>query len=194
MKEQLIAIFKRTFEIENVNESVSRNNVDKWDSIGHLVLISELECKFSIKIEPYEIEKMKDFESVYQIVNLKVNKDREKDVTHNFLENENSENISIQKINIFFKTRKLFLRRIYRSYLLTPKFRIKILRWMGYKIGKNSYIGEGLFVSDRSIDSNNIIIGDRVDISGNVSFVTTYCPILSNWKKVYKIIYDPIVI
>lgn len=49
--------FVEALSIENDSklESLKFNEIDEWDSIGHMTLISELEEKFSISIETEDV-------------------------------------------------------------------------------------------------------------------------------------------
>jgi len=68
MKERLLAVFKRAFESEKIDETVSQINCGKWDSLNHLNLAVEIEKEFNIILEPEEIGKIKDFSAAEKIV------------------------------------------------------------------------------------------------------------------------------
>jgi len=68
MKEKLLNIFKETLEVSDIDENVSQSNCEAWDSIKHLNLIIAIEGEFGISLEPEEMEKMVDFETVLKIV------------------------------------------------------------------------------------------------------------------------------
>ena len=72
MKERILLVFKRTFELETVDESISQKNCDKWDSMNHLNLIVEFETEFEITIEPEEMGIMKDFKTIETIITRKL--------------------------------------------------------------------------------------------------------------------------
>ena len=72
MNERLLQVFKRTFELETVDESISQKNCDKWDSMNHLNLIVEFETEFEITIEPEEMGIMKDFKTIETIISRKL--------------------------------------------------------------------------------------------------------------------------
>lgn len=49
-------VFIETFSItEDALEKLEYNQIEQWDSIGHMTLISELEDKFSISIDTDDI-------------------------------------------------------------------------------------------------------------------------------------------
>lgn len=57
------SVFMSSFEIdESAVENVEYQSVDTWDSIGHMIMISELESEFGITI---------DMDDVINISNLK---------------------------------------------------------------------------------------------------------------------------
>jgi acyl carrier protein len=68
MKERLINVFKKVFELENVDETISKENCEKWDSMNHLNLVVEIEFEFNISLEPDEIGKIKNFNTAIAIV------------------------------------------------------------------------------------------------------------------------------
>lgn len=67
MKEKVLEIIKRTFEIEEVQSDVSQKNCANWDSMNHLNLILEIESEFNVSFEPEDIAEIK---SADDIVNL----------------------------------------------------------------------------------------------------------------------------
>lgn len=72
MKEKVLEILKQVFELDNIDENVSQDNCDKWDSMNHLNLIVELESEFDVSFEPEEIAEMRDFSKVIQILEAKI--------------------------------------------------------------------------------------------------------------------------
>lgn len=56
-KEQYKCIFKRVFDVDekDLDENFNFKNIEKWDSITHLTLISELEDAFSVMFETEDI-------------------------------------------------------------------------------------------------------------------------------------------
>jgi acyl carrier protein len=66
LKDKIIAVLQNVFELEQVDENTSQQNIEKWDSLGHLNLIIALEEEFNISFEPEDIVKMT---SVHMIIN-----------------------------------------------------------------------------------------------------------------------------
>ena len=60
------------FELDKVNTDASQKNCERWDSLHHLMLASELEEFFGIELEPEEIAEMTDFTRVVEMVRSKM--------------------------------------------------------------------------------------------------------------------------
>lgn len=73
MKNKIFQIFSEVFDIsvDEVNENLSQQNFESWDSIMHLNLIAELESQLDVVFEPEEIEKA---DYLGKIVSLLMNK------------------------------------------------------------------------------------------------------------------------
>lgn len=65
--------------------------------------------------------------------------------------------------------------------------RIFMYKNCGYKIGKHTYIAEGLTVAEKLEDIDNLIIGDRVAIGPNVTLLTSSDPNNSRIRPYVKI-------
>lgn len=72
MEDKILEILKEVFDLETVDVTCSKDTCEKWDSIGLLNLILELESEFDISIEPEEIGKMKSFTDIVGIVKGKL--------------------------------------------------------------------------------------------------------------------------
>ena len=46
--DSLKQIVSRVLNIDSINENVSRNNTEEWDSFNHLLLISEIEKELGV--------------------------------------------------------------------------------------------------------------------------------------------------
>lgn len=73
MKGKLFEILSDVLEIdiEKVNESLSQDNTEDWDSVTHLTLIAEIEDEFEISLEPEDIEKMKNVTAILTVLTSK---------------------------------------------------------------------------------------------------------------------------
>ena len=72
MEEKVLEILKGLFELETVDKTCSQTTCDKWDSMGQLNLVVELESEFDVTFEPEEIEGMKDFDTVIKVLKSKL--------------------------------------------------------------------------------------------------------------------------
>ena len=68
MEKKVLEILKDLFELDTVDETCSQETCEKWDSMGQLNLVVELETEFDIILEPEEIGEMKCFEDIIRIL------------------------------------------------------------------------------------------------------------------------------
>lgn len=71
MEERVFEILRNLFELETVDETCSQETCEKWDSMGQLNLVVELESEFDISLEPEEIGEMKSFDDIIRILKKK---------------------------------------------------------------------------------------------------------------------------
>jgi len=71
---KLTVIFQEIFSNSNLilTESLSANDVDNWDSLTHMILISEIETQFDITFKLKELNKMKNVGDLVEIISLKL--------------------------------------------------------------------------------------------------------------------------
>ena len=72
LEEKVLELMRKVFETEEVSTSSSQKNCDRWDSLRHLTLASELEEAFDLELEPEEIAEMTDFERVITMLKSKM--------------------------------------------------------------------------------------------------------------------------
>ena len=72
IENQVLEIMRSVFGIEDVSTEVSQKNCERWDSLRHLTMASELEDAFDIELEPEEIAEMTDFSRVINMINSKL--------------------------------------------------------------------------------------------------------------------------
>ena len=72
LNDKVLAIMREVFGIEEISTDVSQKNCERWDSLRHLTLASELEDAFDIEHEPEEIAEMTDFSRVVEKLNEKL--------------------------------------------------------------------------------------------------------------------------
>ena len=71
MEEKVLEILKNLFELDSVDETCSQENCEKWDSMGQLNLVVELETEFDVTLEPEDIGEMKSFKDIIRILKTK---------------------------------------------------------------------------------------------------------------------------
>ena len=72
LEDKILEIMREVFDIEDVTTAASQKNCERWDSLHHLTLASEIEDCFDIELEPEEIAEMTDFTRVVEMVNSKL--------------------------------------------------------------------------------------------------------------------------
>ena len=72
MEEKVKNILKNLFELETVDETCSQETCEKWDSMGQLNLVIELESAFDVTLEPEDIGVMKSYDAITAILRGKV--------------------------------------------------------------------------------------------------------------------------
>ena len=71
MEEKVLEILKDLFELDSVDKTCSQMTCEKWDSMGQLNLVVELESEFDVTLEPEEIGEMKSFGDIIRILKSK---------------------------------------------------------------------------------------------------------------------------
>ncbi len=76
LKNKYNAIFKKILKIKDLDKIklASTKNTEKWDSLAHLRLISELENVFNITFKPNEILKIHSYDTGIKIIKKKLGK------------------------------------------------------------------------------------------------------------------------
>ena len=72
LEDKVLEIMREVFDLEQVGIDASQKNCDRWDSLRHLTLASELEEAFDIELEPEEIAEMTDFQRVVSMLQSKL--------------------------------------------------------------------------------------------------------------------------
>lgn len=72
MEEKVLEILKNLFELDTVDKTCSQKTCEKWDSMGQLNLVVELETEFDITLEPEDIGEMKSFNDIVRILKGKI--------------------------------------------------------------------------------------------------------------------------
>ena len=71
MEQKILEILKSEFQLDDIDETCSQQNCEKWDSMNHLNLIVELEMEFGVSFEPEEIAVMRSYDDVLRIIKTK---------------------------------------------------------------------------------------------------------------------------
>lgn len=73
MEEELLTIIRDILENQSLDENVSQENCDDWDSMAHLNIIIAVEEEFDISIEPEDITEIKSFADLKQHLSQAIN-------------------------------------------------------------------------------------------------------------------------
>ena len=68
---RLLHVMQDLFENDQLDDTVSQQNCEAWDSLLHLRLVVALEDVFHVILEPEEISEMRDFKSILSILEKK---------------------------------------------------------------------------------------------------------------------------
>lgn len=68
--DQLTAIFRKVFGNDSLvlRDALTANDVDQWDSLSHMILITEIEKDFSIKFKLKELNKMRNVGNMVEVI------------------------------------------------------------------------------------------------------------------------------
>lgn len=72
--DKLTVIFRNVFNSENIvlRDDMTADDVDSWDSLTHMAMISEVEKCFSIKFKLKELNKLRQVGDLIAIVESKL--------------------------------------------------------------------------------------------------------------------------
>lgn len=72
--EKLTSIFREVFTDETLvlNDEMTANDVDKWDSMSHMIMINKVEETFSVKFKLRDLNKMKKVGDLVDIISSKL--------------------------------------------------------------------------------------------------------------------------
>ena len=72
--DKLTEIFRTELEDDNLilSDELSANDVDNWDSLTHMLLISEVENSFNIKFRVKELIKINNVGKLINIISSKI--------------------------------------------------------------------------------------------------------------------------
>lgn len=71
---KLTGVFRKVFNNEalELRDDLTANQVDNWDSLSHMVLISEIENTFMIKFKLKELNKMRNVGDMTDMIMQKI--------------------------------------------------------------------------------------------------------------------------
>ncbi len=72
MEERIKQVLMRTFNLTWVDENCSQKTCEKWDSMGQINLVVELEMEFGVSLEPEEIGTMVSYQDIVRIISKKL--------------------------------------------------------------------------------------------------------------------------
>jgi acyl carrier protein len=68
--DKLTAIFRKVFRNDSLilTNELTANDVDQWDSLSHMILITEIENDFSIRFKLKDLNKMRNVGEMIDII------------------------------------------------------------------------------------------------------------------------------
>ena len=74
IESRLTSIFRKVFgnETLNLSNELTANDVEQWDSLSHMILITEIENDFSIKFKLRDLNKMRNIGDMIDIIASKL--------------------------------------------------------------------------------------------------------------------------
>jgi acyl carrier protein len=74
IKAKLTPIFRGIFNDDSLilSNELNSNDIDRWDSLTHMILIAEIENLFSIKFKLKDLNKMKNVGDMVDIIDSKL--------------------------------------------------------------------------------------------------------------------------
>lgn len=88
--------------------------------------------------------------------------------------------------------KKLFKRWARNAFF--PAWRLQLLRWCGFRIGRDVYIADGLVIVEELAEHDNVTIGDRVSMAPHITIVTSSHPNKSRIAPFAPVARGPVVI
>ncbi|HEY7684066.1 MAG TPA: acyltransferase [Gemmatimonadales bacterium] len=96
-------------------------------------------------------------------------------------------------MEFLFRLRKKVFKRLARNAFF-PSWRVQLLRWCGFSIGRNVYIADELIIAEELADRNMLRVGDRVSMAPRVTLVTSSHPNDSRIRPFAPVKRAPIII
>jgi acyl carrier protein len=73
--DKISRILKKVLEHDNfeMHDELSAKDVDGWDSLTHMVIITEIESAFNVKFKLRELNKLNNMGNLIELVDSKLN-------------------------------------------------------------------------------------------------------------------------
>ncbi len=74
IEEEVLRILTNNLELNNYfsKKKLSKKEIEEWDSLKHITIITELETVFDIQFEPEEIEMLVSSEKIIDFISKKL--------------------------------------------------------------------------------------------------------------------------
>lgn len=74
IKSRLETIFKSVFDNNAIvlNESMTANDIEEWNSLTHMIMISEVEKAFNVKFKLRELNKLNNVGNLIELIQSKL--------------------------------------------------------------------------------------------------------------------------
>ena len=76
VQEQLLSVFRSVFEIDDLQiaDDMTADNIEDWDSLAHITLITEVEKSFEVRFRNAEVARLKNIGDLKALVNKHLSK------------------------------------------------------------------------------------------------------------------------
>lgn len=72
ISDKVISVFRKIFPDEKeINLSTTADDIVKWDSLNHIILIRELEEQFNIRFDLFDIIEIRDVNGMVEYISSK---------------------------------------------------------------------------------------------------------------------------
>ena len=71
---KLSDVFRKVFNNDEIElrDDLTANHIDNWDSLSHMILVTEIESTFCIKFKLKELNKMRNVGEMIEMIRQKV--------------------------------------------------------------------------------------------------------------------------
>ena len=76
IQEQLLSVFRSVFEIDDLQiaDDMTADNIEQWDSLAHITLITEVEKSFEVRFRNAEVARLKNIGDLKALINKHLSK------------------------------------------------------------------------------------------------------------------------